>query len=208
MRARYRRHDGGAHIAVPALSFTRAMTPSPSDDPRLSHPSEMLRAITALDSALERQPPIEDPIELWRAWDIDVRTMSGGGLFPGDILQDVGFCDCSLFQAHAMSVATAGRTLVRVLVPPGAKMMPLWWTGGSGAAGLVFLPRGSRFRVEAVDEVGGWDAPVLTVLLLLPGVPDPEPVGDIALSLPRDEGEPPQQIARVAWAADEPAVYR
>lgn len=87
-------------------------------------------------------------------------------------------------------------------------MMPLWWTGGADAAGLVFLARGSRFRVEALDEVEGWDAPVLTVLLLLPDVPDPEPVGEIALSLPRTEDPPPAQIGRIVWAADEPEVQR
>ncbi len=184
------------------------MTASSPDDRRISAPPELLQAITALDRAVAKQPPIEEPMELWRAWATDVRTLPGGGLFVGDIVQDVGFCDCSLFQSHAMSVATAGRTLVRILVPAGARMMPLWWTGGPDAAGLVFLPRGTRFRVEAFDEVGGWDAPVLTVLMLLPGVPDPEPVGDMALSLPRDEDAPPAQIGRVVWAADEPDIHR
>jgi hypothetical protein len=39
-------------------------------------------------------------------------------------------------------------------------------------------------------------------------VPDPEPVGDVALSLPRDEGPPPAQIGRVLWAADDLVVHR
>lgn len=184
------------------------MTASPSDDRRISAPPELLRAITALDGALAKQPPIEEPMELWRVWATDVRALPGGGLFVGDVISDLGFCDCSLFQGHAMSVATSGRTLVRILVPVGARMMPLWWTGGPDAAGLVFLARGSRFRVEGLDEVEGWDAPVLTVLLLLPDVPDPEPVGDIALSLPRAEDPPPAQIGRIVWAADEPDVHR
>ncbi len=184
------------------------MTASPSDDRRISAPPDLLRAITALDGALAKQPPIDDPLELWRVWDRDVRTIPGGGLFVGDVLRDLGFSDCSLFQGHAMSLATAGRTLVRILVPAGARMMPLWWTGGEAAAGLVFLARGSRFRVEALDEVEGWDAPVLTVLLLLPGVPDPDPVGDMALSLPRGEGAPPAQVGRILWAADEPELLR
>ncbi|MFA4929285.1 MAG: hypothetical protein WC558_12265 [Patulibacter sp.] len=184
------------------------MTASPSDDRRISAPPELLRAITALDGALARQPPIEEPMELWRVWATDVARIPGGGLFVGDLIRDLGFCDCSLFQGHAMSIATADHTLVRILVPVGARMMPLWWTGGPDAAGLVFLPRGTRFRVESFDEVEGWAAPVLTVLMLLPGVPDPEPVGEIALSLPREQDPPPAQIARIVWAADEPDVLR
>lgn len=182
-------------------------SPTPEDD-RPAPPIELVRAIAALDAVVARQPPIEDPLELWRAWDVDVRRLGGGGLHTGDVIQDPGFCDCSLFQSHAMSVAGPERTLVRVLVPPGARLVPLWWTGGTDAAGLVFLARGSRFRVENVDEVEGWPAPVLTVLLLLPGIPEPEPVGEIALSLPRGEDDPPAQIARVVWAADEPIVHR
>jgi hypothetical protein len=108
-----------------------------------------------------------------------------------------------------MSVAGRGRALVRLLLPPGVRVMPLWYTGGEAARGLVFLARGTRLRVEAVDEVGGWDFPVVTALVLLPGDPIPEPVGDIALSLPpRDEIPPPEQIARVVWAADEPRLLR
>ena len=44
--------------------------------------------------------------------------------------------------------------------------------------------------------------------MLLPDVPDPDPVGEIALSLPREDDPPPAQIARVVWAADEPDVLR
>jgi hypothetical protein len=37
----------------------------------------------------------------------------------------------------------------------------------------------------------------------------PEPVGDIALSLPpRDEIAPPEQIGRVVWGPDEPRLLR
>lgn len=172
-------------------------------------PSELLQAIAALDSALEKQPPLDEPLVLWRVWDRDVQALPDGPLEPGDTIEDAGFCDCTLHQGHAMSMAGPGRALIRLLLPPGVRLMPLWPTGGEAAQGLVFLGRGTRFRVEAVDDVGGWTFPVVTVLVLLPGDPIPEPVGDIALSLPpRDEIAPPAQVARVVWGPDEPRLLR
>lgn len=163
-------------------------------------PPELLQAIVALDSALEKQPPLEEPLVLWRVWERDIVDLPDGPLEPGDTLEDPGFCDCTLHQGHAMSVAGPGRALMRLLLPPGVRVMPLWPTGGEAVQGLVFLGRGTRFRVEAVDEVGGWAFPVVTALVLLPGDPLPEPVGDIALSLPpRDEVAPPAQVGRVVW---------
>lgn len=181
---------------------------SPDPD-RPDVPPELLRAVAALDSALAKQPALEDPLVLWRVWDRDVLDLPDGPLEPGDQLEAPGFCDCTLHQGHAMSVAGPGRALMRLLLPPGVKLMPLWYTGGDAARGLVFLARGTRFRVEAVDEVGGWAFPVVTALVLLPGDPMPEPVGDIALSLPpRDEIEPPAQIGRVRWGADDLHLLR
>lgn len=178
-------------------------------DERPAPPPELVRAISALDSALAKQPPLEEPLVLWRAWERDVARLPDGPLEPGDVLEDLGFCDCTLHQGHAMSVAGPGRALVRLLLPPGVRLMPLWYSGGPGLEGLVFLARGTRFRVEAVDEVGGWAFPVVTALVLLPGDPLPEPVGDIALSLPpRDEIAPPAQIGRVVWGPDEPRLLR
>lgn len=172
-------------------------------------PTELIQAIAALDSALEKQPPLEEPLVLWRVWDRDVTDLPDGPLEPGDTIEDAGFCDCTLHQGHAMSVAGRGSALVRLLLPPGVRVMPMWHSGGDAVQGLVFLARGTTFRVEAVDEVGGWDFPVVTVLVLLPGDPLPEPVGDIALSLPpRDEIAPPPQIRRVVWSRDEPRVLR
>lgn len=172
-------------------------------------PSELIQAIAALDSALEKQPPLEEPLVLWRVWERAVFDFEDGPLEPGDTLEDPGFCDCTLHQGHAMSVVGRGSALVRLLLPPGVRVMPLWPSGGEAAQGLVFLARGSRLRVEAVDEVGGWEFPVVTALLLLPGDPIPEPVGDIALSLPpRDEIPAPAQIRRVIWGADDLRLLR
>lgn len=172
-------------------------------------PSELLQAITALDSVLEKQPPLEEPLVLWRVWDRDVTDLPDGPLEPGDTLEDAGFCDCTLHQGHAMSVAGPGKALVRLLLPPGVRVMPMWHTAGEAAQGLVFMARATRFRVESVDEVGGWAFPVVTALVLLPGDPLPEPVGDIALSLPpRDEIPPPAQIGRVVWGRDDPRLLR
>lgn len=176
---------------------------------RPAPPVELLRAVQALDSALEKQPALEEPLVLWRVWDRDVSTLAGGPLEPGDTLFAPAFCDCTLHQGHAMSVAGAGRALVRLLLPPGVKLMPLWYTGGDAARGIVFLARGTRLRVEAVDEVGGWEFPVVTALVLLPGDPIPEPVGDVALGMPpRDEIPPPAQIGRVLWGTDDLQVLR
>jgi hypothetical protein len=172
-------------------------------------PTELVRAIAALDSALEKQPPLDEPLVLWRVWQQDVLDLPDGPLEPGDTLEAPGFCDCTLHQGHAMSVAGSGSALVRLLLPPGVRVMPMWHSAGEAVQGLVFLARGTRFRVEAVDEVGGWDFPVVTALVLLPGDPIPEPVGDIALSLPpRDEIAPPVQIRRVVWAADDVLLLR
>jgi hypothetical protein len=179
---------------------------TPPDRP--SPPPELLQAIAALDSALAKQDPLEDPLVLWRVWDRDVDRLEGGPLRPGDTLQDVGFCDCTLYQGHAMTQAEPGRALIRLLVPPGARIMPLWYAAGDDLKGIVFLARGTRFRVEAVDHVQGWPAPVVTLLVLLPDEPEPEPIGDIALSLPRDAEPVPEQIGRVVWAADEPLLHR
>lgn len=182
---------------------------TPPDPERPAPPPELLQAIAALDSALEKQPPLEEPLVLWRVWERDVADLPGGPLEPGDTIEDPGFCDCTLHQGHAMSVAGPGRALVRLLLPPGVRVMPLWPVAGEAAAGLVFLGRGTRFRVEAVDEVGGWAFPVVTLLVLLPGDPLPEPVGDIALSLPpRDDPDPPAQVDRVVWRTEEPRVLR
>jgi hypothetical protein len=179
---------------------------TPPDRP--TPPPELLQAIAALDSALAKQDPLEDPVVLWRVWDQDVDRIPGGPLHEGDVLEDLGFCDCTLYQGHAMTQAEPGRAIVRLLVPPGVRLMPMWYSAGDAAKGLVFLARGTRFRVEAIEHVQGWPAPIVTVLVLLPGVQEPPPVGPIALSMPRDTEPVPEQIARVVWAADEPILHR
>ncbi|WP_022926713.1 hypothetical protein [Patulibacter americanus] len=179
---------------------------TPPDRP--TPPLELLQAIAALDSALAKQDPLEDPLVLWRVWDQDVDRIPGGPLRVGDTLQDLGFCDCTLYQGHAMTQAEPGRAIVRLLLPPGVRIMPLWYSAGDAVKGIVFLGRGTRFRVEAIDRVEGWPSPVVTALVLLPDEPEPEPTPDIALSLPRDTEPVPEQIARVVWAADEPILHR
>jgi len=115
----------------------------------------VLATIAALDSALVKSPLAVD-VELFRGVDGDVASyMTAAGLYVGSVLENDGFVSTSADASAALlfAIFPPGGLLLRIRAPAGTLALDMAGLSDYPDEREFLLPRGTRLRVVAYDEV-------------------------------------------------------
>jgi hypothetical protein len=119
-----------------------------------------------LDGAIARSPAIPEELIVWRLADSAVMHAHASRLV-GCELVDFGFLDVTYDERVARGyLAGAHPVLVRIVVPPGTRVFPVFQLNNNAESDLL-MARGTRFRVVATRPARD-DEPVRLDLELLP----------------------------------------
>ncbi len=130
----------------------------------LAEGSHLEERIALIDHALEKSPPLEKDLLVHRGVTYGADTMMGK-LRAGDVFRDKAFVSTSVnqkitekFAKSAVAAAPLGMLPTRfdIKVPAGSKgaYMAGWlaYKVGGHSEGEFLLPRGSKFKINAVHE--------------------------------------------------------
>lgn len=103
---------------------------------------DVKEAVQEIDSAMERAS-LDKETTVFRGVNNDVWKMITEGLEVGGVIQDKGFVSTSLKKLTSSSLTH----FMKIVVPKGAKAIPLEGLVPNRSAGEILLNRGTRFRV-------------------------------------------------------------
>lgn len=117
------------------------------------------QAVTKLDAALQKVPPLKEPAHVWRGIGPDALAEILGSVetnqdLIGTTLTDDGYASVSVDPTLAERFVDEGGAMFHIQAPKGAKVADLGAVNPQGGSDMVF-PRGSSFRITGTRMEAG-----------------------------------------------------